>query len=54
MAQSPDGKTIVSGAADETLRFWKIFDVEPTNVTRTATKSVPLVANKALSSKMIR
>jgi cell division cycle protein 20 (cofactor of APC complex) len=24
-AQSPDGTTIVSGAGDETLRFWKIF-----------------------------
>ena len=25
MAQSPDGQTIVSAAADETLRFWKIL-----------------------------
>lgn len=25
MALSPDGQTVVSGAADETLRFWKIF-----------------------------
>ena len=25
MAQSPDGSTVVSAAADETLRFWKIF-----------------------------
>ena len=25
MAQSPDGTTIVSAAADETLRFWKIL-----------------------------
>lgn len=24
-ALSPDGQTVVSGAADETLRFWKIF-----------------------------
>ena len=23
--QSPDGYTVVSAAADETLRFWKIF-----------------------------
>ena len=22
---TPDGKTVVSGAADETLRFWKVF-----------------------------
>jgi len=25
LAQSPDGETVVSGAADETLRFWKLF-----------------------------
>ncbi|KAG5177261.1 hypothetical protein JKP88DRAFT_170337, partial [Tribonema minus] len=25
MAQSPDGQTVVSGAADETLRFWNVF-----------------------------
>ena len=25
MAQSPDGQTICSAAADETLRFWKVF-----------------------------
>jgi len=28
LSASPDGKTIVSAAADETLRFWKVFDVE--------------------------
>ena len=25
MAQSPDGTTICSAAADETLRFWKVL-----------------------------
>ena len=25
MAQSPDGCTVVSAAADETLRFWNVF-----------------------------
>eukprot|EP00891_Asterochloris_glomerata_P000021 jgi/Astpho2/21/fgenesh1_pm.00001_%23_3_t len=25
LTQSPDGTTVVSGAADETLRFWRIF-----------------------------
>ena len=25
MALSPDGTTIASAAADETLRFWKVF-----------------------------
>lgn len=27
MAMSPDGATVVSAAGDETLRFWKIFDM---------------------------
>ena len=27
MALSPDQKTVVSAGADETLRFWKVFDV---------------------------
>jgi cell division cycle 20-like protein 1 (cofactor of APC complex) len=25
MAISPDGQTIVTGAGDETLRFWNVF-----------------------------
>ena len=25
MAMSPDGESIVTGAGDETLRFWKVF-----------------------------
>ncbi|GMR39875.1 hypothetical protein PMAYCL1PPCAC_10070, partial [Pristionchus mayeri] len=25
MAMSPDGESIVTGAADETLRFWRVF-----------------------------
>jgi len=25
LSMSPDGKTIVTGAGDETLRFWNIF-----------------------------
>ena len=25
LALSPDGESVVSGAADETLRFWKLF-----------------------------
>ena len=30
MAQSPDGTTVVSAGADETLRFWKCFAEAPT------------------------
>lgn len=29
MAMSPDGSTVVSAAADETLRIWKCFAVDP-------------------------
>ena len=25
LAMSPDGSTIVTGAGDETLRFWNVF-----------------------------
>ncbi len=28
MCLSPDGRTVLSAAADETLRFWKLFDEE--------------------------
>lgn len=30
MAMSPDGSTVVSAAGDETLRFWRIFDLAQT------------------------
>jgi WD40 repeat protein len=26
MAQNPEGSTVVSAGADETLRFWKVFE----------------------------
>jgi cell division cycle protein 20 (cofactor of APC complex) len=26
MCLSPDGRTVLSAAADETLRFWKLFE----------------------------
>ncbi|KAL4926975.1 WD40 repeat domain-containing protein [Aspergillus undulatus] len=29
LAMSPDGQTVVTGAGDETLRFWKIFNRRP-------------------------
>lgn len=25
MALSPDGETVVSGSADENIKFWKVF-----------------------------
>uniref|UniRef100_A0A0A9FAI3 Cell division cycle protein 20 n=1 Tax=Arundo donax TaxID=35708 RepID=A0A0A9FAI3_ARUDO len=38
MAQSPDGCTVVSAAADETLRFWNVFGT-PEAVPKAAAKS---------------
>lgn len=29
MEQSPDGASVVSAAADETLRFWDVFGQNP-------------------------
>ena len=29
LAMSPDGESIVTGAGDETLRFWKVFPQAP-------------------------
>lgn len=34
LAMSPDGQTVVTGAGDETLRFWKIFDKRATRDSR--------------------
>jgi cell division cycle 20-like protein 1 (cofactor of APC complex) len=34
LAMSPDGQTVVTGAGDETLRFWKIFDKRATRDNR--------------------
>ncbi|CAG8894498.1 unnamed protein product [Penicillium nalgiovense] len=34
LAMSPDGQTVVTGAGDETLRFWKIFDKRATRDAR--------------------
>ena len=33
MAMSPDGSTVASAAGDETLRFWKCFEVDKTRKT---------------------
>lgn len=41
MAQSPDGRTVASAAADETLRFWQVFgDSSGAGGGRTATGSL--------------
>ena len=31
VTRSPDGETVVSAGADETLRFWKVFSSNKSN-----------------------
>ncbi len=48
MAMSPDGTTVVSAAGDETLRFWKVFDMQASKTSAPANKPVGAAAsNKA-------
>ena len=41
MAMSPDGATVVSAAGDETLRFWKIFDLQASKAAGGQAKPAP-------------
>lgn len=34
LALSPDGTTVASAAADETLRFWKVFQPKQTGTSK--------------------
>ena len=45
MAQSPDGQTVVSAAADETLRFWKILSGGPDSKKEQKAKATSLLNN---------
>ena len=50
LAQSPDGLSVVSAAADETLRFWRCFgDAAPSN-----SKAAKSVASSNASSSFMR
>jgi cell division cycle 20-like protein 1 (cofactor of APC complex) len=48
LAGSPDGQTIVTGAADETLRFWSVFP--PAKPSRASTPNSALSLSIALSN----
>eukprot|EP00957_Ditylum_brightwellii_P120483 9192675-Ditylum_brightwellii.AAC.1 len=50
MACSPDGGTVVSAAADETLRFWNIFEAPH----KLSTKRSALDAQGAKSKKLTK
>ena len=56
MAQSPDGTTVVSGAADETLRFWRVFAELPAaqKVHQSALKYICTVVSLMLVSHLMR
>jgi len=46
LAQSPDGETVVSGAGDERLRFWKLWPKQKKAVSKT-TSSVRAPADNS-------
>ena len=50
LAASPDGSTVVSGAADETLRFWNIF----ANEGKKKDNAVNVGASAALKKSSLR
>ena len=53
MVISPDGSTVVSAAADETLRLWKCFAIDPAKK-KSAVKSMTHAANSLTMRQNIR
>ena len=51
LALSPDGTTVASAAADETLRFWKVFE-QSSNIMQKSQKSY-MNMNSLCSSDII-
>jgi cell division cycle 20, cofactor of APC complex len=52
MAQSPDGSTVVTAGADETLRFWRAFGDPPPAAAATAKAASGLLAAGAAEAKL--
>jgi len=50
LAMSPDGETVVSGAEDETLRFWKVFQKEqgPAALPRKVREAQSTLSNRTI------
>ena len=49
MAQSPDGQTVVTAAADETLRFWKILSGDAAAEQEKHARASSLLTNAVLA-----
>ena len=47
LAQSPDGETVVSGAGDERLRFWKLWPKQKKAVSSKTTSSIRAPADNS-------
>ena len=54
MAQSPDGTTVVSAAADETLRFWKCFSDSDAGKAKKLGMAPPTAACSGASTSLRR
>lgn len=54
LAQSPDGTTVASAAADETLRFWKCFGDGGSSSSSSSAKSLGKAAVNGMSSSLLR
>lgn len=54
MAQSPDGTTVVSASADETLRFWRLFEREQVSKKTPSSSVGSGKTSKTLRGGMIR
>ena len=52
MAQSPDGTTVCTAAADETLRFWKILSGGEQNKKEKAAEKQSVLSSSAMMSQI--